>query len=189
MSNLTDHPLRNVAEKEAAPTPPVCVRAVSSADRERLRAMLSRLSPQSIYLRFHLPYPHVPDWALDVLCGGESNRGQSLVAVAGGEVVGHAMYVREPGGEAEMAVIVEDASQGRGVGKLLVAELAQRAKRRGVETFTAEVLGENQRMLGLLRALFGEISTTISGGSYHARAPLQTLGEPLLLEDSRRECA
>jgi GNAT superfamily N-acetyltransferase len=154
-----------------------CVRSTAFREREKLRAMLSRLSVQSIYLRFHLPYPRVPDWALDVLAGAELRGGQSLVAVAGGEVVGHAMYVRwDADSEAEMAVVVEDAWQSRGIGKLIVAELAKRARRRGVDIFTAEVRGENQRMLTLLRSMFGDLDSKISDGSYHVRVPLWALG-------------
>ena len=57
--------------------------------------------------------------------------GGSLVAVAGGEIVGHAMYARENGDdEAEVAVVVEDRWQSRGVGKLLLAGLARLTGRR-----------------------------------------------------------
>jgi len=39
----------------------VCIRAVSSGDEEGLRGMLSRLSKKTIYQRFHMPYPRVPE--------------------------------------------------------------------------------------------------------------------------------
>lgn len=45
-------------------TSEVSVRPVSSEDRERLGKMLSRISPRTIYERFHAPYPSVPGWAL-----------------------------------------------------------------------------------------------------------------------------
>jgi hypothetical protein len=45
-------------------TSEVSVRPVSSEDRERLGRMLSRISPRTVYERFHAPYPSVPGWAL-----------------------------------------------------------------------------------------------------------------------------
>jgi GNAT superfamily N-acetyltransferase len=85
------------------------------------------------------------------------------------------MYARlGDGGEAEMAIIVEDGWQSNGVGKLLLSELAQRARLRGIETFTGEVLGENRRMLGLA-AMFAGTDYTTKGGLYHVRMPLRPL--------------
>ena len=83
------------------------------------------------------------------------------------------MYVRlENDGEAEMAIVVEDGWQSMGVGKSLLSELALRAKRRGIEAFTAEVLGTNRRMLGLA-ARFPGVRRTMEDGTYHVRVPLR----------------
>jgi GNAT superfamily N-acetyltransferase len=145
----------------------VCVRPGRPEDRGGLRDMFYRLSPKSTYLRFLAPYPRVPERALDLLLGAGS-----LVAVAGKEVVGRAMYVRT-GREAEVAVVVEDGWQGRGVGKLLMNALAGRAAHEGVEVLTGDVLGENRRMMGLLKALFGEVESRAGGGAYHVRIRLR----------------
>ena len=56
------------------------------------------------------------------------------------------MYVRfDAGDSAEFAIVVEDRCQARGIGKLLLSALAERAGREGVKTFTGAVLGENRR--------------------------------------------
>ncbi len=94
----------------------VLVRPVALEDEEGLRGMLSRLSRESIYLRFHAPYPRVPEWAVVSFADANRRDGESLVAVANGEIVGHAMYVRQGADEAEFAVVVEDRWQARGVG-------------------------------------------------------------------------
>jgi GNAT superfamily N-acetyltransferase len=152
----------------------VCVRAVSSRDEEGLRGMLSRLSKKTIYQRFHMPYPRVPGWALASFTRAD-DQAASLVAVVGDEIVGHAIYVRSDSGrEAEFALVVEDLWQSQGVGKLLLSELAKRARHRGVETFTGEVLGENRRVLGLLDVVFVEVNYLTKGGVYHVRVPLRT---------------
>jgi GNAT superfamily N-acetyltransferase len=155
----------------------VSIRVAAPRDAEGLRAMFSRVSPESIYRRFHVPYPDVPERTLALMSGVEDQHDkESLVAVAGGEIVGHAMYARlGDGGEAEMAIIVEDAWQSKGVGKLLLSELAERARLRGVESFTGEVLGENRRMLGLAATMFAGTRYAIRDGVYHVRMPLRTL--------------
>jgi GNAT superfamily N-acetyltransferase len=154
----------------------VYIRVATPWDLERLRAMFSRLSPETIYRRFHIPYPDVPERTLALMLDVDHHDKESLVAVAEGEIVGHAMYVRlGDGSEAEMAIIVEDGWQSKGVGKLLLSELSERAKLGGVETFTGEVLGENRRMLGLAAMLFAETGYAIKDGLYHVRMPLRTL--------------
>src|SRR3712207_2203316 len=128
----------------------VSIRVATPRDAERLRAMFSRLSSETVYLRFHIPYPEVPEPTLAFMLEVDHPDKESLVAVSEEEIVGHAMYVRlGEGTEAEMAILVEDRWQSKGVGKLLLSELAKRAKPRGIEHFSAEVLGENRRMLAL----------------------------------------
>ncbi len=151
----------------------VLVRPVALEDEEGLRGMLSRLSRESIYLRFHAPYPRAPEWAVASFADANRRDGESLVAVANGEIVGHAMYVRQGAAEAEFAVVVEDRWQARGVGKWLLCSLAGRAKDRGVETFTGAVLGENRRMLGLARAAFAGVGYAIRDGAYQVKASLR----------------
>ncbi len=152
----------------------VLVRPVALEDEEGLRGMLSRLSRESIYLRFHAPYPRVPEWAVGSFADANRRDGKSLVAVANGEIVGHAMYARRGPEEAEFAVVVEDRWQARGVGKRLLRALAARARDRGVETFTGAVLGENRRMLGLVRSAFAGVGYAIRDGAYQVKAPLRT---------------
>lgn len=150
----------------------VLVRPVSAGDEAGLRGMLSRLSQESIYLRFHAPYPRAPEWAVASFADANRPDGESLVAVANGDIVGHAMYVSARG-EAEFAVVVEDRWQARGVGKRLLRALAARARDRGVETFTGAVLGENRRMLGLVRSAFAGVGYAIGEGAYQVSVPLR----------------
>jgi GNAT superfamily N-acetyltransferase len=157
--------------------PEVAVRAVAPGDEDRLRRMFSRLSGRSIYQRFHAPYPSVPEWAVALFTEVDGHRRRSLVAVAGDEIVGHALYVRSDyGHDAEMAVLVEDGWQSNGVGRLLVSELARSAASRDVEIFTGEALGENQRALGLVTSVFAGTRYTLRGGAYHVRMPLRAPG-------------
>jgi len=154
----------------------VSIRVATPRDRERLRGMFSRTSSETIYRRFHMPYPNVPGWMLALMLDADHHDKEALVAVAEGEIVGHAMCVRlGDGSEAEVAIIVEDRWQSKGVGKLLLSELAERARLRGIEFFTGEVLGQNRRMLGLVDAVFTDSQHEITYGAFRFRAPLRTL--------------
>ena len=154
------------------------VRAVSPEDGAKLGRMLSRLSLRTIYQRFHAPYPRVPGWALAGMVEADHHGKEALVAVAGDEIVGHAMYVRTGHrGEAEVAVVVEDAWQSRGVGRLLLTELAAQACSWGIRHFTGSVLGENRRALGALAAVYPGMGYEVRDGSYQVRVPLEEAGE------------
>jgi len=130
------------------------VRDASIQDLDGLREMFSRSTRETIYERFHLPYRRVPEWILAHLLDPEKHRGHALVAVAGGMVIGHAMYGRPDAGEAEIAVMVEDGWQSRGVGKLLLSELSEAARRRSVEVFVCYSLVENRKVQEFVGSVF-----------------------------------
>jgi GNAT superfamily N-acetyltransferase len=68
-----------------------------------------------------------------------------------GQCVGHAWYVRTTDRHAEMAVVVADSYQGRGLGTILVKSLAALASCRGIEVLEVYVLADNVRMTDVLR--------------------------------------
>jgi GNAT superfamily N-acetyltransferase len=164
------------------------IRVVTGNDRERLRAMFARSSPETIYRRFHIPYLEIPEWMLSLMVGPGDGDKEVLVAVVGEEIVGHAMYVRERNeDEAEMAITVEDRWQSMGIGKALLQELAQRAGLRGIDTFTAEVLGHNRSMLALA-SMFRGTDYTSREGVYSVRMPLRAF-EPAARQHTGRRAA
>ena len=76
-----------------------------------------------------------------------------VVALAGDpeHVVGHALYVRDRPGSAEVAFEVAQSWHGRGVGTVLLGAVAQRAAAEGIETLTAIVMPENHAMIDVFR--------------------------------------
>jgi GNAT superfamily N-acetyltransferase len=150
----------------------VLIRPVSPGDEDGLREMLSRLSRETIHKRFHLPMPRVPEWALAYLTDVDHYDKESLVALVGDEIVGQAMYVRQEAREAEMAVVVEDRWQSRGIGKLLLSRLAEEAGRRGIESFTGTVLGENRGALRFFSSVLAKPKFKIKNSVYHLHLPL-----------------
>lgn len=157
----------------------VDIRAATPGDEELLRRMFSRLSRESIYRRFHMPYPSVPQWAVALFMGLHGPEGEYVVAVAGNKIVGHAMYTRsEDGRTADIGVVVEDQWQRRGIGRLLLSRLVAAAKRRRIEAFTGVVLGENRPMMRLISAVFTGVRSTVRGGQYEIYAPLVGFDTP-----------
>jgi GNAT superfamily N-acetyltransferase len=152
----------------------IYIRVATGNDREKLRAMLARSSSETVYRRFHTPFPEVPGWMVSLMLDADHHDKEALVAVAEEKVVGHAMYARlGDSTEAEMAIVVEDEWQSKGIGKSLLSELGERAELRGIETFTGEVLGQNRPMLGLA-ATFPGTDYTTEDGVCHVRMPLLT---------------
>ena len=155
--------------------PEVRIRPVSSGVEEGLREMLSRLSRETIHKRFHLPMPHVPEWMLAYLTDVDHYDKEAVVAQVGDEIVGHAMYARQEAREAEMAIVVEDRWQSRGIGRLLLSRLAEEAGRRRIESFTGTVLGENRDALRFFSSVLSKTKYEIKNGVYHLHLPLSGL--------------
>jgi RimJ/RimL family protein N-acetyltransferase len=136
------------------------IRPIEPDDKDELARGFDRLSERSRYRRFLSPRGKLTQAELRYFTEVDHHDHEALVAVdpKTGEGVGVARFVRstEDPTLAELAVAVVDDWQGRGVGSLLTAELAERAREEGIACFTALALAENEAMLGLLGEL-GEV--------------------------------
>ncbi|MEV4283920.1 GNAT family N-acetyltransferase [Nonomuraea bangladeshensis] len=127
------------------------VRPIRPADADRLRSFYSRLSDESIYFRFFGPRPRLSDRDVERFTNVDYVDRVALIATIGTEMVAVIRYDKTGPGEAEVAFLVEDAHQGRGVASVLLEHLAATAREQGIETFVADVLPANMRMMGVLR--------------------------------------
>lgn len=168
--------IRATVTEEAPPVPvrSAMVRQAVPGDAEGLGRMFSRCSTRTILFRFHSPLPRVPGTMLDRLADVPPHLGRSFVAETGGEVVGHAMFMREGKGdrEAEVAVVVEDRWSSSGVGRRLLAEVCVEAGRAGIETLLCTTLGANSRVQEVARRVFPGARLTFSDGVCDMRLPL-----------------
>jgi len=122
----------------------VHVRPVSEDDQEALRALYDRASPRTRYLRFFTAGISV-DREVKRLLPGDDH--VALLAEHAGIVVGIASYEVLNVDRAEMAILVDDAWQGDGIGSLLIEQLTAVARRDGIQELVGDVLATNVSML------------------------------------------
>jgi RimJ/RimL family protein N-acetyltransferase len=134
----------------------VRVRAIRPEDEPRLCALYDRLSGRTVYQRFFTIMRRLPpDW-VHFLANVDYQRRFALVAedaaAAEPTLIGVARYepVAGEGDVVELAFVVQDSWQGKGLGSLLVRELLRAAELNGFVRYRAFVLGDNRRMLSLL---------------------------------------
>jgi len=127
------------------------VRPIRPEDADRLRAFYSRLSPESIYFRFFGPHPRLSDREVERFTNVDYVDRVALIATIGTEMVAVIRYDKTGPSEAEIAFLVEDAHQGRGIASVLLEHLAATARENGIATFIADVLPANQKMIAVLR--------------------------------------
>lgn len=135
----------------------VLIRPACPADDARLERLFYRLSPTTIYRWCFAPIQRYEHWAQTIanVANIDEQRQAVMVASYAGEIIGIARYDRNPGTqEAEYGIVVEDAWQARGVGKLLMSNLILEASRHQITAFSAIILGENRPALRLVASLF-----------------------------------
>jgi len=158
----------------------ILVRPVEPADRELIAQAFDRLSPETRYRRFFAPLSRLSEEDLTYLTEVDHSDHEALAAVepGAGAVIGVARYVRaEDPTEAEVAVVVGDPWQGRGIASELLERLVERARAAGITHFVALVMSDNEGALELFRQLAPGGSSTRRSSSGHTEMLIE-LPEP-----------
>ena len=127
------------------------IRPIRPDDREVFVEFYSRVSDESKYYRFFSPMPRLSERDLDRFTNVDHVGRVAFVLTLQGQIIAVGRYDVVKPGEAEVAFLVEDQHQGRGIAQLLLEHLAQAGRERGVEKFVAEVLPDNTRMIQTFR--------------------------------------
>lgn len=127
------------------PFPSMVVRPVGPDDADRVRRLLERSSPESIYRRFFTLFPSPPARVVRQLTDVDHADHEGLAVLDGDEIVALASWDRpaHAAAEAEIAVLVDDAWQHMGLGRALVRMLSGDAARHGIAVLNATVLSDN----------------------------------------------
>ncbi|MCF6377602.1 bifunctional GNAT family N-acetyltransferase/acetate--CoA ligase family protein [Nocardioides KLBMP 9356] len=140
------------------------IRPMQPDDRELLVDFYSRVSDQSKYYRFFSPMPELSDRDLDRFTQVDHRDRVALILLVAGHMIAVGRYDMIRPGYAEVAFLVEDKHQGRGIGQLLLEHLAQAGRERGIEEFVAEVLPDNQAMIHTFKDAGYQVKSAFEDG-------------------------
>ncbi|MFZ2504436.1 MAG: GNAT family N-acetyltransferase [Nocardioides sp.] len=136
------------------------LRPIRPEDAELMVDFYGRVSAESKYYRFFAPMPELSDHDVFRFTHVDNRDRVAFVMLVAAQMIAVGRYDRVNETDAEVAFLVEDAHQGRGIGQILLEHLAQAGRERGVHRFLAEVLPDNVRMLQTFR----EAGYQVSGG-------------------------
>jgi acyl-CoA synthetase (NDP forming)/RimJ/RimL family protein N-acetyltransferase len=152
---------------------PAHLRPILAKDAEGLVAFYARVSDQSKYFRFFAPYPTLSERDVERFTQVDQQSRVAFVVTIGPDIVAVGRYDSIDDVEAEVAFLVEDAHQGRGIGQLLLEHLAQAGRERGIGQFVAEVLPENVRMIQVFREMGYHVEGGYEDGVMHLVFPIE----------------
>ena len=155
---------------------PIEIRALRPADVEPLKAAVARTSAESLSRRFFGPKRSFSQREIAYFVNIDFVTQVALVAVVdqGGKqtIVAGGRYVVVQPGVAELAFVVIDDYQGRGLGAKLLRDLAGIAREAGLRELVAEVLPDNHAMLSVFRKCGLAIETRRDRGTVHVTLKL-----------------
>lgn len=141
------------------------LRPVTPADANALQRMHQSQSETSIYLRFFTYKASLSEAELERFTHVDYRDRVAFVITIGHDIAGIGRYDRlDTPNEAEVAFMIADAHQGRGLGSILIEHLAAAARENGIDTFSAEVLPENRTMLVVFQESGFDISRRFDDG-------------------------
>lgn len=187
---------------EAPPTPPphweadivaadggtVHLRPICPEDADGLTGLMDRSSDQTRYYRFFGPMKRLSDKDLHRFTHVDHDNRVAFVVLLGDQVIAVGRYDRYPGtDDAEVAFLVEDAHQGRGLGSVLLEHLAAAARERGIKRFVAEVLAQNSKMVRVFRDAGYKAERSYEDGVVHLTFPIEQTEDALAVAYEREQ--
>ncbi|MFD9795419.1 GNAT family N-acetyltransferase [Streptomyces sp. NPDC059070] len=174
------------------------IRPITPGDAERLVSFYEQVSDESKYYRFFAPYPRLSAKDVHRFTHHDYVDRVGLAATVGGEFIATVRYDRidqrgrpapAPADEAEVAFLVQDAHQGRGVASALLEHIAAVARERGIRRFAAEVLPANNKMIKVFTDAGYQQKRSFEDGSVHLTLDLEPTAESLAVQRAREQRA
>ncbi|QES47834.1 acyl-CoA synthetase [Streptomyces venezuelae] len=174
------------------------IRPITTEDAGRLVSFYEQVSDESKYYRFFAPHPRLSDRDVHRFTHHDYVDRVGLAATIGGEFIGTVRYDRiGPDGrpasgtadQAEVAFLVQDAHQGRGVASALLEHIGAVARERGIRRFVAEVLPANTKMIKVFKDGGYQQRRSFEDGSVHLTLDLEPTAESLAVQRAREQRA
>ena len=143
------------------------LRPIVPEDGDGLIEFYGQVSAQSKYYRFFAPMPELSARDVKRFTNVDYRDRVAFVLTVAEKIIAVGRYDVIEKGQAEVAFLVQDQHQGRGIGQLLLEHLAQAARERGVDRFVAEVLPDNRRMMQVFREQGYEVTGGWDEGVMH----------------------
>jgi acyl-CoA hydrolase/RimJ/RimL family protein N-acetyltransferase len=149
----------------------VTFRPIHPTDEPRMRDLFYQLSQETLYYRFMSRMQRVPRKQIKDFTYIDHRNEVAIVATLleayGDEIVGIGRYILDPRtNRAEVAFVIHDKWQNRGIGTALLKHLINIARRNGIAGFTAEVLRENKAMQAVFNKSGCKLRSWLSDGVY-----------------------
>jgi GNAT superfamily N-acetyltransferase len=152
----------------------VHLRPIRPEDAPRLVAFHGDLSPESVYRRFFSVHPRLSAAEVERFTTVDYVDRIALIAEDGDRLVGIGRYERLPGtDEAEVAFVVADDHQHRGIATTLLEHLAAAAWRSGIRTFIASTMADNRDMLHVFADCGFPVTQVLEAGIIDVRFPIE----------------
>ena len=165
------------------------LRPIRPDDADRLVEFYGRVSDDSKYFRFFVPYPTLSPRDVETFTQVDHTDRVALIVLIGDEMIAVGRYERIDAGQAEVAFLVEDDHQGRGVGSVLLEHLAQSARERGIGRFVAEVLPHNHKMITVFSEAGYTIASRLTDGIVHVEFEIRPTDDSIDVMTAREHRA
>ncbi|WP_041450961.1 bifunctional acetate--CoA ligase family protein/GNAT family N-acetyltransferase [Hoyosella subflava] len=183
------YPVSWEADVLAADGGVVHLRPITPADSDALVRFHAGLSERTRYLRYFGPYPRMSDRDVKHFTNVDHRDRVSFVLILGDDIIGVGLYeslhYSGTDNSAEVAFVIADAHQGRGLGSILLEHLADAAAQNGLTRFEAEVLAENRGMIAVFKEAGYEVSRSYDGSVAHLAFDIDPTEARFTVRDSR----
>ncbi len=176
---MSDYPARYESDILLRDGSTLHFRPIKPDDVTALLEFHKRLSPRSVYFRFFSPLPELGEERARALANVDYNDKFTIVGELAGRLVGVASYYRDKNSpdRAEVAFLIEDALQGRGIATRMLERLAEIAREKNVTTFDAYVLGDNRKMMDVFMHTGFAVQRRLDGGVFQVSFPIAATAE------------
>ncbi len=157
----------------------VRIRPIRPDDAEELHAFFHRVGPESVYHRFFRVKTDLTPEELTYFTTLDYEDRMAFVATLEDQILGVGRYDRlaDAPAAAEVAFLVEDAHQGRGIGSQLLQHLTEYARKHAITSFRAYVLADNSAMLRLFRGSGYTLGRSLADGVFTVDFPTELSDE------------
>ncbi|MFE0705092.1 GNAT family N-acetyltransferase [Streptomyces sp. NPDC058872] len=174
------------------------IRPITTDDADRLVSFYEQVSDESKYYRFFAPYPRLSAKDVRRFTHHDFVDRVGLAATVGGDFIAtvrydrinvHGMPASAPADEAEVAFLVQDAHQGRGVASALLEHIAAVARERDIRRFAAEVLPANTKMIKVFTDAGYTQKRSFEDGAVRLHLDLEPTDRALAVQRAREQRA